>query len=329
MIKLSILIPTFNRGNKLLRLLKILESEISNLDIKTQVNVLVSDNASVDNTFEIASGFTTTRYKFIYFRQMQNLGFDNNIKFLYDKAQTDYIWYIADDDFPLPGSLSKIFNALHEHNPDVLLFSFIQPPGATFKQFDFPEQIHLVTDPVIAIEHILRYTKLSIFVMRKTYFTHSQWKIIDKNIGSGWYYISLAFSVLESVKNMQLAVISESLASCDEDYKLISYTPYPLMHMDKMVEHPFVIKHQPNLKRFYAREGYYQAIQFAFAAKVGSLSPEYMSEYDTFIKDLEYRITTLLRRPRSLFQFLFLKLHLTFLWTNNRSALKEVKQNFN
>jgi len=314
MITLSILIPSFNRANKLLRLIKTIESEISRLDIKAQIQLLVSDNGSTDGTCKMLSEFATAQYKFKYYCQKQNMGFDENIRFLYDKAQTDYVWYIADDDIPLPGSITTIFQALQDRNPDVLLFSFIQPPESNVRQFDFPEPIYSINDPFLAIKHILRYTKLSIFVMRKINFDNSNWKILDKSLGSGWYYISLAFSVLEASQNLFLAIVSEPLASCDEDYKCISYSPFPLLYMYKMALHPFVMKHQPNLHKLYECSGYCQAIQFAFAAKTGSLFPEYIEEYDNFIKELECKMYILWKLPRSLIQFIALKLRITGLW---------------
>ena len=315
----SILIPTFNRAEKLLRLLKIIEIETSILNVKTQIDVIVSDNASKDNTAKIMDEFTTTHFNFFYFRQTQNLGFDANIKFLYEKSRTDFVWYIADDDIPLPGSLLKVIETITEKDPDVLLFSFIQPPGSTFRQFDFLEKTHLVTDPPFAIEQVLKYTKLSIFVIRKIRFTNEQWRILDRNLGSGWYYISLAFSIMESSKNLRLAIISEPLAACDEDYAFISYTPYPLLNMEIMVRHPFVLKYKPTLPKFYGIMGYCEAIQFAFAAKVGSLSHINIQEYDEFIKELNFNYSILLKRPRKLLQFLVLKSNFTFLWKMIRS----------
>jgi len=314
MITLSILIPTFNRANKLLRLLGTLESEISLLDTKAQIQVFVSDNASTDGTQKILSEFSTTYFRFSYFCQVQNIGFDRNLRYLYDRAQTDYVWYIADDDIPLLGSITTIVQALQEKNPDILLFSFIQPLGSTARQFHFPEQIHLVKDPASAIECVLTYTKLSIFVLRKIDFNDSSWKILDKSLESGWYYITLAFSIMENAENMLLAVISEPLASCDEDYAAITYTPYPFLHMGEMVAHPFVLKYKPNLLEYYAKEGYYQAIIFAFSAKVGSLAPVNIQEYDKFIEELEFKSLLLIRRPKVLFQLLFLKLHVTIIW---------------
>lgn len=314
MITLSILIPTFNRANKLLRLLKSLESEVSHLGVKTQIQVLVSDNASTDATPKILSEFSTVYFKFGYFCQTKNIGFDCNLRFLYHKAETDYVWYIADDDTPLPGAIETIFITLQDKNPDALLFSFIQPLGSTFRQFDFPEPIRLVKDPSLAIEYILTYTKLSIFVMRKINFDNAKWEILDKSLGGGWYYISLAFSVMENSENMLLAIITEPLASCDEDYAAITYTPYPFLHMGEMVEHPFVLKYKPNLPEYYAIEGYCQAIIFAFSAKVGSLAPINILEYDKFIGDLEFKFLLLIRRPKVLFQLLSLKLRVAVIW---------------
>ena len=322
---LTIAIPTYNRAAKLRRLLTVIQEEVATSCLQGSVVVLVSDNASIDETPSVASEFSDSNISLEYYRQPENLGFDGNLRFLYDKAQTDYIWYISDDEIPLPGSISTIYQTLQDTNPDVLLFSFAQPPGSTVRQFDYQESVHLVTDQVLSIEHILRYTKLSIFVIRKINFNNYQWRTLDENIGSGWYYISLAFSVLEASQSLLLAIISKSLATCDEDYTCISYTPLPFLHMDKMVAHPFVMKHQSNLTEFYACEGYCQAIQFAFAAKVGSLSPEYPEEYDKFIKELECKISILLKRPRSLLQFIALKMHITCLWLIINPVIRWIK----
>jgi len=325
---LTIAIPTFNRAPKLKRLLNIIQEQIAASNLQACVCILVSDNASTDQTPAVASEFTGTGFNFTYYRQPQNLGLDGNLRFLYAHAKSRYVWFMADDDFPLKGAIGKLVNVLEAYDPDVLLFSFIQPPGSTVRQFDYPEPVRLVSDPVSAIEHILCYTKVSIFVIRKVAFDSSQWRALDENLGSGWYYISLAFSVLEASRNLRLAAISEPLATSDEDYFVIAYVPVALLRMHTIVQHPFVLKHNPGLLKQYHEVGYYQAIQFAFAAKTGGLVPESPQEYDEFIKDLECRIPTLLRRPRSLLQFVALKLRIASLWPNIRPIVKRVKTLF-
>lgn len=311
---LTIAIPTFSRASKLRRLLCAIRNEIMVSHLKRKVVVLVSDNASPDETPEVVEEFGDSDLELTYHRQPDNLGFDGNLRYLYLHASTPYIWFIADDDLPLAGAVAKVVTALEAYDPDVLLFSFIQPPGSTVRQFDYPEPVRLVSDPVSAIEHILRYTKVSIFVIRKVDFDDSQWRVLDENLGAGWYYISLAFSVLEASRNLRLAAISELLATCDEDWFVITTAPVQLLLMETAVQHPFVLKYCPSLSNFYRDKGYYIAIQFAFAVKAGSLLPEYPQEYEQFIKELEFRGRTLLRRPQSLLQFMTLKLRIASWW---------------
>lgn len=322
---LTVAIPTYNRAAKVKRLLNMINDEILTSQLQDRVAVIVSDNASTDTTPAAVSGFLNSNINIKYYRQPENLGFDGNIKFLYTKAETSYVWFMADDDLPLKSAIAKVVKTLEMYNPDVLLFSFIQPPGSAVKQFDYPEPVRLVSAPISVIEHVLRYTKISIFVTRKISFNSSQWQALDENLGDGWYYISLAFSVIEASPKLQLAIISEPLATCDEDYFTITTSPEGLLRMDRAVHHPFVLKYIPGLLKFYKDKGYYTAIQFAFAVKCGSLLAEYTEEYDKFIKDLECRICTLLRRPRSLLQFIALKLHIARLWPRIRPVVRWIQ----
>jgi len=307
------------------RLLSVIKDEIFSSRLQDQVAVIVSDNASTDKTQLTVSEFLNCGLNLKYYRQAENLGFDGNLRFLYMQASTEYVWFMADDDLPLPGSIEKILSTLKMHDPDVLLFSFIQPPGSTVRQFDYPEPIRIVSDPVSVIEHTLRYTKVSIFVIRKVDFDSSNWSVLDANLGAGWYYISLAFSVLQVSQNLRLAVFSEPLATCDEDYFVIRYAPLPLLRMERIALHLFIKTHNPSLIKFYRDKGYCTSIQFAFAVKTGGVVAESPDEYDKFIKDLECRIPTLLKRPRSLLQFMALKLRIASLWPHIRTFLNLVK----
>lgn len=331
--KLSILIPTFNRCNKLVRLLNCIKDEVEAYQLGNLVNVYVSDNASTDDTEKLAREFRGNRLDVHYFRQSENVGFDRNLRFLYQKAESEYVWFMADDDLPLKGAIANIARTIETHDPDVLLFSFIQPPGSKNRQFDYSDPIHIVTDPVDAIEHVLRYTKLSIFVLRNIAFSEIQWQELDRNIGGWWYYLSLAFSVLESSRHLCLVVLSDPLAACDEDYTTIAWDPTPFLNLDKPVQHPFVMKHRPevmkrfpDLLRFFDEDGYYNAILCSFAAKSGSITPESTADdYDEFIKALDFRAVKLLKRPRSLLQFIALKCRIAGLWPHIRPAVRRVK----
>jgi hypothetical protein len=78
------------------------------------------------------------------------------------------------------------------------------------------------------------------------------------------------------------------------------------------------MKHCPGLRDTYRDEGYSQAIQFAFAAKTGGLLPKCPEEYDRFVRDVEFRLSTLVRRPRVFLQLVALKLRIAALWPHLR-----------
>jgi len=316
---LTIAIPTYNRPAKLKRLLTILHNEIVDLSMQEQIDVLVSDNASKNEIIFNTTDFADNNFRITYYRQNTNLGFDGNLRFLYIHTKSKFVWFLADDDLPLKGSIGKILNTLKVHDPDVMLFSFIQPPGSIIRQFDYSDPVWSVTTPTSAIEHVLRYPKVSIFVIRKVNLDNSQWQALDKSLGSGWYFVPLAFSVMETSRDLRLAVVSEPLATCDDDYVRLPWVPSAFLGMYKMTQHSFVLKYNPSLVQFYRNEGYYQAIQFSFAVKSGSLVAENDDEYNHFISDLEWRIPVLIRRPRFLLQFLALKLRIACLWPKIKS----------
>ena len=322
---LTIAIPTFNRADKVRRLLSVIKDEIFSSRLQDQVAVIVSDNASTDKTHSSVSEFLNCGPKLEYYRQPENLGFDGNLKFLYMQASTEYVWFMADDDLPLKGAIAKVVKTLEMYDPDILLFSFIQPPGSTAKTFDFPETVRLITEPITAIESVLHCPKVSIYVLRKVCFDELEQLKLDENVGDEWYFIPLAFSVLKASSNLKLAIIPEPLATCDEDFLRLPGTPKQFLCMDKMVRHSFVLAHIPSLPKLYWEKGYYNAIQFVFAAKVGTLLPESPEEYDKFIKRLEWRIPVLLKKPRSFLQLIALKFKVAWLWPKIKYIAKRVK----
>jgi glycosyltransferase involved in cell wall biosynthesis len=94
---LSICIPTYNGADRLkISLLAILK-QVENYQDK--IEVIVSDNASTDNTQVFLSEFKK-KYPFLkIFRNKKNLGFNLNIFKLSDNyANGKYFWLIGDDD---------------------------------------------------------------------------------------------------------------------------------------------------------------------------------------------------------------------------------------
>ena len=72
---LTIAIPTYNRSESLALLLEILAPQ---LDGESRVELVISDNASSDDTSAVVASFQNRGLKLIYSRNETNLGADAN-----------------------------------------------------------------------------------------------------------------------------------------------------------------------------------------------------------------------------------------------------------
>ena len=314
MSSLSIVIPTYNRADKLLRLLKNIEDEIVNSNLSVAINVLVSDNTSSDDTQAVVLNFETNKFKIEYFRQEKNLGFDGNVRFLYDVANTDYIWFFSDDDILLPGAIATVMNGLLETKPDVLLFSFIQPRGSKIRTFNFPDKFAVITDTKEIIKLLAYYPKISIFVCRKIVLSEVVKSELEPFYENGFYWISLCYSIISVINNPRLCIISKPLASCDDDFSNIRFGPGVFLKSYTIFLHPFVCKNLPYMAEEYRNKSYYDSIQLMFAVKMGSLISDDFYMFEREIKSFDIMPYPLLRNPRALMQILALKLKLVPLY---------------
>lgn len=114
--RLSLLIPTYNRSKDLERNLKLLESFISKLPNQEDVCIIVSDNASMDDTFSIVTSIQKeSSIKLEYVRQEENIGYCKNVCFLLSKATTDWVMLLGDDDYLEPWYIEECLKQIDEH----------------------------------------------------------------------------------------------------------------------------------------------------------------------------------------------------------------------
>ncbi|MPQ32923.1 glycosyltransferase family 2 protein [Clostridium estertheticum] len=106
---LSIAIPTYNRANFLDKCLDSIYSEVNNDPI---FEIVISDNASTDNTYEIVRKYKQTHNNIVYYRQHENVGFSKNFKKVLELATGEYINPHGDDDFFNTGMIYEIINLI-------------------------------------------------------------------------------------------------------------------------------------------------------------------------------------------------------------------------
>lgn len=107
---LTIAIPTFNRAGKLEKCIELIMKEV----LGRPIEILVSDNASSDETEALMSEIVKKYPQIMYYRNVENIGPDRNFLNCYEKARGEYVWLIGDDDMLLPDVIDSILDALYK-----------------------------------------------------------------------------------------------------------------------------------------------------------------------------------------------------------------------
>ena len=112
---LSICIPTYNRIEKVKNQVEFLINE--GVCETEEVEVVISDNASPDGTYEKYLKNINHR-NICVFEQEKNVGLINNLYTVLQKATGKYSWIIGDDDILYPGIIKHVLKIFHDY-PDV------------------------------------------------------------------------------------------------------------------------------------------------------------------------------------------------------------------
>ncbi len=113
---ISVIVPTFNRASLLPKAL-----ETCLAQRHQNIEIIVSDNCSSDNTSETVQPFLKDpRLK--YYRNEENLGMMGNWKkCIYDRCNADWFLLMSDDDyFTDPDYLSLAWDAISTHSPKLV-----------------------------------------------------------------------------------------------------------------------------------------------------------------------------------------------------------------
>ena len=114
---LTIAIPTYNRAGCLRELLSVLTDQLKN---EPRVELLISDNASPDETPAVVKDFVARGLQLRYIRNAQNVGPDANFLQCFEQARGKYVWLFSDDDLIVPGGVAKILGYCEAANYDLI-----------------------------------------------------------------------------------------------------------------------------------------------------------------------------------------------------------------
>lgn len=114
--RLSLCIPTYNRAPQLRQLL---DSVARQSDHRLEVEVVISDNASEDDTPAVIEAYAQAGMSIVYKRLPENLGFDRNMLHVVELASSDYCWLFGSDDILEQGAFARIERLFAAHTAPV------------------------------------------------------------------------------------------------------------------------------------------------------------------------------------------------------------------
>ena len=194
---LSICIPTYNRAHYLDECLAVIVFQLEqNPDFFEKIEIVVSDNASTDNTAEVVSKYQNKFNNIKYFRNSANLGADKNYINSVLKANGAYGWIIGDDDFIVNGGLEFVVKFLEKNKVSMLTVncrSFLSMDDVKIKRED-------ITDDFVIFSHSHNdFFKdgYCVGILCTMIFDRNIWINTDRTCyGTGWSYYEIALKML-------------------------------------------------------------------------------------------------------------------------------------
>jgi glycosyltransferase involved in cell wall biosynthesis len=146
----SIAHPVYNGGPGLAQ---VVESVL--VQSHADLELVISDNASTDETQEIGRGFAAGDRRVVYQRHPTNIGLLNNYVSAAERSRGAWVRWIGDDDFLEPDYVARTLEAFAEDERRVLVTTQIAYTG-TPVHTDYDPTAMASSDPVVRLSGMLR-----------------------------------------------------------------------------------------------------------------------------------------------------------------------------
>jgi len=121
-LKLSIAIPTYNRCNYLMELVPNLLEQCYEADKNyTEIEVIISDNASTDTTSEYILKNYSDNKRIKYYRNTENIGAEANFIESVKRANGQYVWLFGDDELLEKNAIIRVLNIIKKYSISLLI----------------------------------------------------------------------------------------------------------------------------------------------------------------------------------------------------------------
>ncbi len=203
-IKLSICIPTYNRAAFLGEALDSVIRQATD-----EVEIVVSDNASTDNTEALVREYQARFPRIRYHKNPENLGADRNFLKVVELGEGEYCWLLGSDDALAEGAIAALLPLLG--NADVYLTDVRKMAFAMDRILDphfrmlgaAPSTHYNCHDPAQllayfndALYNASLFSFISALIVRR-----SAWQaqpVIEALMGSAWIHVARIFQMMQA-----------------------------------------------------------------------------------------------------------------------------------
>ena len=209
---LSICIPIYNMGRYLDINLQEIIKVIEKYSLTKEIEICISDNASIDDTEEIAKKYQEKNIcNIIYHKNKENIGADRNFLKVIEIANGKYCWFMGADDIILEKALLNVLELIKENKYDIILGDRINIDlEGKIKNIQYWSKEKMIVNNLNFYNFIEKsyrigavFSYISSIVFKKDIWNKNLKKLdIDKFIGSAYIHSLVLISMIKNGSSM-------------------------------------------------------------------------------------------------------------------------------
>ncbi len=207
---LTICIPTYNRVDLLKETINSILKAIEFADYV--VEIIISDNCSIDNTYEYCLELKNKYHYIHYFKNYENLN-ELNFYIAIERSKTDYVWLFSDDDLMNINSISLVIEALN-NNYNFIVANYDLYDNNLLKirkknYFNLKQNVVITDKNILLSEYNLKLGFISCIIFERKAFLNMPIEVFNKYRPYGFPFIYALYSGLK--ENLNALIISDTL----------------------------------------------------------------------------------------------------------------------
>ena len=211
-IKLTIGIPAYNGAKYIQQTLDSIISQIDTIDGINQLEILISDNASDDDTSIISNKYLANNKGIIsYYKNSENLGYDRNVDLVMERSAGEYVWLLGCGDIVKNGAIKHILHYVNIKTYDNILLNF-DTYSCIKHEIDDERNFNIHKDKSFnSKDDFFVSTKWGITPLSANIVLRASWlRVMDSNpVAPGWIHVKRIMDLMAHIKYVGTLQVSK------------------------------------------------------------------------------------------------------------------------